>query len=85
LRYLPDAESLAAANLYMNHNSTFDNVKRNLLNINQGISYLGAPLKKNPASECDYSEFDDVEDKLDLDLNEDDFDKVSNFGDEYER
>ena len=34
LRYLPDAESLAAANLYMNHNSTFDNVKRNLLNIN---------------------------------------------------
>ena len=41
-------------------------------------------MKKNPASECDFSQ-EDVENRMDLDLNEDDFDKVSNFSDEYEK
>ena len=40
---------------------------------------------KNVASECDYSQFDDVDDKMDLDLDQEDFDKVSNFSDEYEK
>lgn len=83
---MPDAESLAATNLYMNHNNTYFNIKRNLLsNSNNAYtsSLLDGPLVNKEDSEYNYSQID--EDKMDLDIDHEDFDQNSNFSDEYEK
>jgi hypothetical protein len=70
----------------MNHNNTFFNIKRNLLSSSQAAfasSLLDGPLVNREGSEYDYSDND--EDKMDLDIDHEDFDQASHFSDEYEK
>lgn len=70
----------------MNHNNTFFNIKRTLLSSSQApftSSLLDGPLVNRAGSEYDYSDND--EDKMDLDIDHEDFDQASHFSDEYEK
>jgi hypothetical protein len=70
----------------MNHNNTFFNIKRNLLSSSQPTyisSLLDGPLNNREGSEYNYSDID--EDKMELDLDHEDFEQVSHFSDEYEK
>ena len=58
----------------MNHNNTFFNIKRNLLSSSQvpyTSSLLDGPLVNKDESEFNYSDID--EDKMDLEIDHEDF------------